>query len=232
MQIWKPLRLVILVGTFGTLIAWLGFLNSRPKSSQSPEQIGLPDPVNFAPQWQLVTSEKALTNLPATGRRYQFTDSQSIVQAEVILIDQRTPIEGAKILKELLGIPPEALAQHSFQRFNAQTGYFLEFTDHDRAYLSACINPTGAATFTSSQHIHNRNLQDLHPRRIVTWVLGLNDLRDWRCLWVNLSVPLPEKELQNGIRNSQEDQLRTEAAWATLRDFWQPWYQWWSQWFS
>jgi cyanoexosortase A len=69
-------------------------------------------------------------------------------------------------------------------------GYYALYSDSKQAYLTACINPRGGSTLTSSQFMQNRYKYDLTLNRLLPWVLGQDVLRDDRCIWTQLSVPL------------------------------------------
>jgi cyanoexosortase A len=71
-------------------------------------------------------------------------------------------------------------------------GYYALYSDTKQAYLTACINPRGGGTVTSSQFMQNRYKYDVTLNRLLPWVLGQDVLRDDRCIWIQLSVPLNE----------------------------------------
>jgi cyanosortase A-associated protein len=87
-------------------------------------------------------------------------------------------------------------------RSNAHGSYFL-YHHAGRAYLASCLNAIGGSTVTSAQFSHNRNTLDLQPQRWLSILLGIEDARDWRCLFTQLStttssssLPLNEKKLE------------------------------------
>ena len=71
---------------------------------------------------------------------------------------------------------------------DSSIGSYGLFTKDNSAYLSTCIHPEGKTAFTKQQfsQLANNNIRS----RIFPWILGLADLRDWRCFWVNMSVSL------------------------------------------
>ncbi|MBP0011602.1 MAG: cyanoexosortase A system-associated protein [Roseofilum sp. SBFL] len=71
-----------------------------------------------------------------------------------------------------------------------KTGFYSLFSQDRTTYLSSCIDVHGNTTVTTEQFAHNRNTQDLEFRRILSWLLGQSDLRQWNCLWIILSLPL------------------------------------------
>ncbi|NJM68569.1 MAG: cyanoexosortase A system-associated protein [Acaryochloris sp. RU_4_1] len=98
------------------------------------------------------------------------------------------------------------------QRENQQ-GFYRLSTEKNRAYLRACIDPQGRSTITYDQFIRNRYVNDLQFRRILPWILGQVTLRDHRCLWTHLSVP---------IQGTSPD-----PAYEILEVAWVPWQRWW-----
>jgi len=95
-------------------------------------------------------------------------------------------------------------------RGNSETGYYSLFNYKGRSHLVSCINPRGSSTVTSQQFLANRNQYDLQPERFIPWILGQEALRDNRCLWVDMSIPLEAK-----------------TAYPILEKAWGSWYQYW-----
>lgn len=87
------------------------------------------------------------------------------------------------------------------------------YTYKQQAYLDACINPQGGSTFTSDLFDANRIRYDLQFARLLPWLLGHQELRDKRCLWTHLSIPLD--------RSSSDAYVSLEQAWFS-------WHKWWS----
>ena len=67
-------------------------------------------------------------------------------------------------------------------------GSFGLFNRDNSSYLTTCVHPTGQTAFNRQQfsQLAHHNIRS----RIVPWILGLSDIRDWRCLWVNMSIDL------------------------------------------
>ncbi|MEH1845354.1 MAG: cyanoexosortase A system-associated protein [Nostoc sp.] len=82
-------------------------------------------------------------------------------------------------------------------RYIKEIGYYLLYSDTKQAYLTACINPRGGGTITSAQFMQNRYTYDLTWNRLLPWFLGKEILRDNRCIWTQLSIPL------NGVVDSK-----------------------------
>jgi cyanosortase A-associated protein len=79
-----------------------------------------------------------------------------------------------------------------------------------RAYLDACINSRGGSTFTEEQFRANRIQYDVQFNRLLPWLLGQQELRDQRCLWTHLSIPL--------------NQSSPESSYHILENAWFSWY--------
>ncbi|MDM9383288.1 cyanoexosortase A system-associated protein [Chlorogloeopsis sp. ULAP01] len=93
-------------------------------------------------------------------------------------------------------------------------GFYTLYSDSKQAYLTACINPRGGSTVTSAQFMQNRYKYDLVWNRILPWVLGKEVLRDDRCIWAQLSLPL------NGV-SASNIYLDLEAIWSRNYTAWQ-----------
>ncbi len=98
-------------------------------------------------------------------------------------------------------------------RQHQQLGFYGLFVYEQRAYLDACINSRGGSTFTSAQFDTNRIRYDSQLNRLIPWLLGQQNLRDNRCLWAQLSIPLYKSSPQ--------------SAYKVLETAWFSWYQWW-----
>ncbi len=93
-------------------------------------------------------------------------------------------------------------------------GYYEMRIEEQQAYLTACINPRGGSTVTSTQFIHNRYTNDFTLSRVLPWVLGKEVLKDDRCIWAQLSTPL------NGTTAMDAYQI-LESVWAANYSTWQ-----------
>jgi cyanosortase A-associated protein len=98
-------------------------------------------------------------------------------------------------------------------RHQEGVGYYGLGFDKNQAYLSACINPYGNATFTEAQFNQNRLLYEMQPQNLLSSSLGQKQLEHKRCIWAHLSVPLENSSPQ--------------TAYQVLENAWFAWYQWW-----
>jgi cyanosortase A-associated protein len=84
---------------------------------------------------------------------------------------------------------PTAPAAPALIRKREGSGYYALASGGGRAYLSACLNPSGESTVTAAQFGRNRRTYDLGPQRLALWLFNQGTLLDERCLWAQLSVP-------------------------------------------
>ncbi|WP_016951912.1 cyanoexosortase A system-associated protein [Anabaena sp. PCC 7108] len=91
----------------------------------------------------------------------------------------------------LLNISPD-LVKYKQNDLGQQTrvSHYALYSDGQQAYLTACINPRGGSTLTSSQFMQNRYKYDVTLNRLLPWVFGQDVIRDDRCIWTQLSIPL------------------------------------------
>ena len=183
----------------------------------------LPDQVSLS-EWQSLSSENLLPLLQnpqesrvADARRYLYTSlGQDTLRVDALYIKASTVIPKSL---EILNL------QYSLDRLNIRhqkmIGHYALFNDQDRVYLSSCINPRGLSTVTEDQLISNRNYYDFTPDRIATYLLGMSYIRDNRCLFTIMSVPLEKSQISDLKNNSLDD------AYQKLEKAWTSWYQKW-----
>jgi cyanosortase A-associated protein len=116
-----------------------------------------------------------------SGRRYQ----QNAIDIEI----RHLVNTGGDIEEYLRVYRSMSLTQAPTIRQREDIGFYGLFTEQNRSYLSACINPRGESTFTGTQFARNRNLYDIRVDRIIPWLFTSASLRDQRCLWVQISTP-------------------------------------------
>ncbi|HEY9693942.1 MAG TPA: cyanoexosortase A system-associated protein [Oculatellaceae cyanobacterium] len=166
------------------------------------------------PQWQLIES-KALPgrNLRMPGKQYRYIQNQLPLD-----IDIRYVIETDGNIKQLIGKHTSinfSTAEPTLRiRQQPGVGFYGVYVDQERAYLDACINARGSSTFTSEQFIDNRKRYELQFNRLLAYLIADQSLRERRCLWSHLSIPLNDSS--------------TETAYHNLETAWFSWYKWWS----
>ncbi|MGB3208936.1 MAG: cyanoexosortase A system-associated protein [Crinalium sp.] len=213
MNLWKEIRLYLLAITFFVAIFTLGKRILVPVDKSIT--FNLPNEVALQ-NWQGLASEP-LANIQGEnftsvdGKHYQYiSNNQKLTIEARYLISTNGDIQK---LIEKSSLIPSLDKSLLVNRYSDKVGFYSLFSHNKRAYLSACINPRGGSTVTSEQFTDNRNTYDLQINRLVPWLLGKEDLRDWRCLWTLLSIPM--------IKSS------TEATYPVLEEAWISWYNWW-----
>ncbi|MBW4621485.1 MAG: cyanoexosortase A system-associated protein [Cyanosarcina radialis HA8281-LM2] len=133
-------------------------------------------------------------------------------------IEMRYTIEKAgsviNFVRAYTTIPVSALSVESRRdRYQTSVGFYTLFVHQKRAYLSSCINPLGSSTVLSPQFHRNRYTYDVKFERVVKWLFSRENIRDFRCLWTQLSIPV--------------NSISAEDDYAILEKAWFSWYQWW-----
>ncbi len=186
---------------------------TRPKF-QFPSQIDLDG-------WKFQSSNdfKNLKGNAIAAKQYFYTSlNQDDLQIDVLYIN------GMISIPQSLSIIGLRYTSNSLDiRYSQNVGYYALFTDQKRAYLSSCINPRGTATVTEEQFVDNRNKYDLTTDRIVSYLIGIDDLRDSRCLFTTMSIALDTSKSINQPRYSS-----LAKNYQKLEKSWFHWYQNWS----
>lgn len=212
----KQLRVPLLAVICGSVLLAVGkiYIDPAPeKYSVNPSV--LPENVQL-PGWEL---EKT-TQLPqqeidaelnmAVGRNYQYSQNNELVEIEMRYFYPETSANvNAYIKRYSIKSPSLEIRQR------AGVGFYAVFTEEERAYLSACINPRGGSTVTMKQFFKNRYANDLQLGRLGAWLVSRESILDRRCLWAHLSVPLENNE--------------PETAYEVLEKAWFSWYDQWSE---
>ena len=92
-------------------------------------------------------------------------------------------------------------------------GYHILFTNGDRAYLISCIAFNGSGSVTAAQFAQYFREHNSQSQVWLDWLKGKASLRDRRCLWTQLSIPV--------------DRAEPQLTYKTLENFWVDWHQWW-----
>lgn len=82
----------------------------------------------------------------------------------------------------------------------------------NQLFITGCIPPSRETTITAGQLRGAQNRPDVLARRALPWFLGQASLRDLRCVWVRMSMPI-------NSTNTSED----------LEQAWIEWVQWWQK---
>lgn len=208
----KNFRLLLLGVTFSSVFLVLGKIVLYPyASSRTVTSFVFPPAVPLS-GWQSLPSNPLSDRSSKhpnyiTGRQYQYTQKDLPLNVEMRYVVNTTG-DVKDFLKTYTSIPSSPIL-----RQQEGIGFYGLFAYQGKAYLSSCVNPRGGSTVTDKQFKQNRNTYDLQLERLLPWFLGQKNLKDNRCLWVHLSIPL---------RDSSPD-----SAYQLLESAWSSWYQWW-----
>ncbi|MCT7968579.1 cyanoexosortase A system-associated protein [Laspinema sp. D1] len=212
---WKPLRIFLLALTFSSVLVVVGksLLYSNPDKGPSADFSFPPDiPLT---EWQPLESDSLpvqnTSNL-ISARVYRYQHQQNKFSLD---IEMRYVIDTDGDIKTMLNkhLNSETYPGKLTIHHQEGIGFYGLAATTERAYLSSCINPYGGSTVTAEQFRNNRNTYDLQVSRLVPWLLGQQELRDFRCLWTVLSMPLED--------------TTAEQAYPVLEKAWVSWYAWW-----
>lgn len=212
MKVWKRTRLIVLISVFSAVVGVLIKSILFPTTSKTTTVFDFPEIVpvegwQSLPSFPLVDSSSD-TPPSLSGRRYQY-----IKNNQTLNIEMRYFVNTSGEVKTFIN-SYQSISASPLIRQKEGIGFYGLFTHREQAYLSACINPHGFSTFTARQFKQNRNLYDVQFNRLLPWLLGQENLKDERCLWTYLSIPV----------NSSPP----EVAYQNLENVWFSWYKWWS----
>ena len=213
MILWKHLRLIFLSAIFTAVLGVLLKSILIPSTNKITTPLSFPATVPLdgwqtLPSSTLVGADGDRTSPFLSGRHYQYIKNNLTLDVEMRYF-VNTNGEVKDFIKNYGSISVSPLI-----RQKEGIGFYGLFTHQERAYLSACINPYGSSTVTARQFKQNLNVHDLQFNRLLPWLVGLEKLKDERCLWTHLSIP---------IKHSSP-----EEAYQNLENIWFSWYKWWN----
>ncbi len=213
MSSWKTIRIWLLAVLFiGVLCVLVKSILFPPSQQSRVTPFVFPSTITL-PQWQLVDSVPLkITDDPTflASRRYRYQQNSL-----TLTIDMHYIIQSSGDVQDFLKkhIFSEKSAASILIHEKSGVGFHALFTKEGTAYLTSCINPRGGSSVTFDQFRENRNVYDVKPGRIMLWLLGFQELRDFRCMWNMLSVPLEKNQ--------------PEQVYSLLESVWFSWYAWW-----
>lgn len=234
MILWKQLRIPLLVFTFVNVLLVFGKSILDPTIGKRTITPFVFPSVVPLPQWQLVASQPLeiktvdrppFGKLDLPGIQYRYVQNGLHASSREGAPSSPAPLDikmryevetdgdGKRFIKDNTAIQFSLNQPSMVVREHEGLGFYGMFVYEKRAYLNACINPRGGSTFTQEQFTYNRIHYDLQFERLIFWLLGQQGLRDNRCLWTHLSIPL--------------NQSSPESAYVTLEKAWFSWYDWW-----
>ena len=172
---WQKSRLVILGSySFAILVSAI-FVLTKPNQNKFPQSIAFD-------HWETIKTDKISSEHKLTeGRKYK--EEKHNLRMEIYFIPSSRG-ETLSLMNQYLELQlkPKDIAIKS----NSQIGSYGLLNKNNQTYLDTCIHPSGKTAFTPQQFskLANDNLFS----RFLPWIFGLSDLRDWSCLWVNMSV--------------------------------------------
>lgn len=213
---WKSVRIGLLGTTFAGVLLVLAKSIFYPASSdRTISPFEFPPKVDL-PGWQEVKSQPIDPTEDAlflSGWNYQYfqnTFSLNIKMYYVIVDDP----SGIQTVLEKYGYGSWVISQVKMQQ-NKNIGFYGFWQSEEQVNLGACINPYGGSTVTTDQFGQNQNTNALKLRRIIPWLLGTDSLRDLRCLWTTLSMPIEPGE------SAEQVYPILEKAWFFWYESWQ-----------
>jgi cyanosortase A-associated protein len=212
---WEKVRVSLLAIAFGIIlivVMKVGF--TSPSSYNAPEGSAALSTVIPLPGWQFLGSYplSAPSNqvrLFLEGKRYQYHQRDRLLTIEMRYFGYDNLADVRLLIREYADI-----ASSLELRQYPGIGHYGLLVDRGQAYLSACIPPRGPSTVTSTQFNQNLYLHNMRFNHLLLWLLGQTTLRDDRCLWAHLSIP---------VRNTS-----SEETYKVLEKAWYSWYQWWT----
>lgn len=213
---WKKLRILILFmtasGVFFVLFKSFGsprFLEPKVGNIAFPETVSLrgwQQEASFPVENQLSNSTEKVS-----GRHYRYIQNNLPLDVEMrYLYHSNGDVQ--RLVKEFTQLDTRQLSAEMRQRKGV--GFYGVFVHQEKGSLSACINPQGYSTFNARQFLQNQITPDVILKRFLPWLIEGKNLRDRRCLWVKLSVPLKDSSID-------------DKTYSTLEQAWFDWYRWW-----
>lgn len=218
---WQQIRSCLLLVTLCSVFAILGKSILEPPSAAkravTPAPLVFPVKVPLA-GWQSSGSRPLANHVVKhqkylSGRLYQYRKKGLPITIEMLyVIENSGNVMG--FISNYTSIPSSAIRVSSrTERHQAGVGYYMLFTHQQRAYLTSCINPRGDSTISLPQFQQNRYTYDIQFSSLLRWLFSQENIRDLRCLWVHMSVPLST--------------ALPEQVYPMLEDAWVPWYRSW-----
>ena len=215
-KIFKDFKVFCLIAVFTSTSIAISISIFTPNFKNRPK-FQFPDQVSLT-NWQFQSSnnlDNALKNNAIAARKYFYTSpTKDTLQIDALYID------GIVSIPNSLAILGLKYSSNSLNiRYLESVGYYALFVDQDRAYLSSCINPYGDTTVTEDQFINNRD--NTTSNRIGSYLLGVTSLRDNRCLFTTISIPLENPKLVNQSTSSLvKMHQKLESVWINWHKNW------------
>lgn len=214
---WEIFRVTILAAIATSVFLILSKSFFSPKFTNSKEaELVFPEIVPLK-EWQQVTIptldiKKDKNSKKDSAKAYRYIQNNLFLNIEMRYLassDGNVP----KLFKQYSQLGASQLSTDVRQQ--PGIGYYGLLTHQNKASLSACINPSRQSTFKAEQFVQNQLTIDAISNRFLPWLFAGESLRDRRCLWVKLSIPLDNY-------SSKQAYLILEKAWVNWYKLWQP----------
>lgn len=212
----QDFRITLLALTLAGIVWVLFKLIVAPAKEATASSVQLPETVPL-PKWQLIDANPltAVDNPQLmNGQRYQYRRKGDRLDVEV-RYEANTDGNVSRLLVVYTPIQPATVSLAVKHR--QEIGYYSIFYYKRKAYLSACINSQGISTVTEAQFFRNKYTQALSLNRMLSWIIGQQDLFEGNCLWSLLST---------SVEQDSHPFLIDVAFWK-LETTWFDWYRWW-----
>lgn len=149
----------------------------------------------------------SVDDLTLSGQAYRYLRNGQPLEVEMRYFDRIAHVPD--ILRETT----IRLDRIEFTPQRSELGAYAMYQRSDRLHLTACISAAGETTVERGE----LNSVQLRPTvlagRIVPWFLGQAPLRDMRCLWTRISMPINPAA-------PQTTQQELEQAWGEWVNWW------------
>lgn len=220
MKVWQNVRNFWLAAALVSSSLVLLKIVATPVQKPSPPNFAFPTSVPLS-GWQFVQStpialQKRYTpslatsvdDLSISGQRYQYLRNGKTIDIEMRYFGA-TYTAVANIVRESTIQLPRA----NLTTVRSRVGTYATYQRSNQLHFTACIPATLETTVTDGELRAAQNRPDVLLRRGLPWFLGQVPLRDLRCLWTQISMPI-----ETGSPTPQE-----------LEQVWLEWVQWWQK---
>lgn len=213
-------RLPLMLLTFSSVVLVLGKLTLMPNQPTDVKAaIALPTHMPLK-GWHAIATKPLIPPTTAiaqtspemvVGNIYTYRRDRTTLTVAIRYLVETDPSVRNLLLK--YGEPAATVPFDSTIQQQEETGFYSLYSTQENTYLSSCINSRGKSTVTEAQFNQNRYRFDLRLDRAFPVLLGRETLRDGRCLFTVMSIPLRASSPQATER--------------LLKDAWTSWYQGW-----
>ncbi|MDJ0729052.1 MAG: cyanoexosortase A system-associated protein [Crocosphaera sp.] len=227
---WQTTRVsllgILLLGMLGLLTYKIIVPEDTEKTNNNLPTVTVPDTVPLS-NWNLIKSQplKSLETKEEgeqiSAKEYEYSNEQEGLTAEIRYAKYHGNFN--HFLIKDMEMPAATIHPHI--HYKKGVGHYAFFEYDNTSYLGSCINAKGEATVTLDQYNRNRYLWGWGLTRTFFWLLGEQDLVEYRCLWTIMSMPNPsESDFTINIDPHNKELNETEKK---LEQAWFDWYSWW-----